>query len=264
MLLAYAWQHFLWDTPYTVFLWDEGLFQGFAASQKIEWGRWTDEIFSFDHISMFAHILAVIFVLTAVSIVVEKPLFLKNLLLFTSGFFLLFYAILSCKDQYYRPVQFLEFSIQWTLLFILLFYNSLINKALLNKILICCVSLTFLAHGFYALNIYPVPTSFVNMSMNILSVNEQNARLFLKIMGVLDLLACVMFWMPKTRKSALVYCLVWGFLTAFARIIANIHVADLASCLTRYSYEFLMRVPHFLIPFYLLKNEKSKLGMRNK
>jgi hypothetical protein len=259
MLLAYAWQHFLWDTPYTVFLWDEGLFQTFATSQHIEWGRWTDEIFSFDNISKAAHILACFFTLTAILIWFEKPMFIKNVCLLITGFLLLFFAILCCKDQYYRPVQFFEFTLQWPLIFILLFYNYLINNSLLNKILLLCIVLTFLAHGLYALNFYPVPTSFINMTMNCLGLNEQNARFFLKIMGVLDLIVCMLLLIPKTRKIGLIYCILWGFLTALARIIANIHVTDFLSCINRYGFEFLMRTPHFLIPFFVLKNEKNDI-----
>ena len=268
MLLGYAWQHLFFDVPYPILLWDEGLLQPCAQFFGIEWSVWTDTIFSYDHITIFAKCVGLLFIFTAIFILFLRDKININtrllsiryfdFLLLLSGCILLFISFLSCKDQYYRPVQFLEYSLQWPLVFVLYMYNTLISRQLVKKILIALIVFTFASHGLYALNLYPIPTSFINMGINILQLDEQTTRTFLKIMGGLDLFFCALLFVPKLQKTALVYCIIWGFLTALARICANINLHDWGYTFGRYGFEFLIRTPHFLIPLCLLMYPEKK------
>ncbi|MFW5659342.1 MAG: hypothetical protein ACOCZ8_05125, partial [Bacteroidota bacterium] len=74
------------------------------------------------------------------------------------------------------------------------------------------------------------------------------------VAGVLDfIVAAGIFWRP-TRKACYVYMVAWGFLTAFARLYTNYTGwAFVGPFLARWLWEFLVRTPHWGLPWVLFK-----------
>lgn len=114
------------------------------------------------------------------------------------------------------------------------------------------VSLCFIGHGLYALDIAPLPASFLTMTLNLTPFGEEGARLFLMTVGALDIIAALCVWLPisELRRSALAYMIIWGGLTALARPLGepSLSLADRALV---WGPELLWRLPHMLAPLWL-------------
>ena len=263
VLIGFAWQHYAWETPYRVLLWDESLFSPIVNYFGISWQNWIGEMRYDESITESIKCLSILFLLGVFACFEfknEHRVFkiFKNIVLIKCGLIILLIAILTCKDQFYRPVQFLEFSLQWTILFFIIFYNQLKDNKLYSLLLKICLAVTFIAHGLYALNMYPIPANFINMTITILGCSETFARQFLNAIGWCDIIFSILIFVPKINKLALVYCIFWGFSTALARIWANYNLEPSVFTLSRYSYEFLIRSAHFLVPLWLVLKYQSK------
>ena len=114
------------------------------------------------------------------------------------------------------------------------------------------IALTFTCHGLYAAGYYPRPGQFVDMTINILHTSEKNAILFLNIAGLLDFAISILIFIPKFSRMALIYAVVWGGLTALARLVANFYWENLEHTFGFWFWEMLYRAPHALIPLLTL------------
>ena len=114
------------------------------------------------------------------------------------------------------------------------------------------LALCFIGHGLYALDIAPLPADFVNMTMQITHLTEESSRYFLSFIGCLDLMAALIIYVPihEFRRSALLYMMIWGSLTAFARPLGQPYVSFLDHLL-QWGPECLWRLSHALIPLWL-------------
>lgn len=121
-----------------------------------------------------------------------------------------------------------------------------------ENLVLTCLSLCFIGHGLYALDIAPLPTDFVNMTMQILHIEEANARSFLTIVGSLDLLAALLIFIPihELRRSALIYMMIWGGLTALARPLGQPFLSFLDHMI-QWGPECIWRLTHAVIPLWL-------------
>lgn len=108
----------------------------------------------------------------------------------------------------------------------------------------CCVAATFIGHGLYALQVYPVSGSWINWTVRILGLSPTQALDFLWLMGLLDCLAAALLFWPRLAPLALWYCIAWGFLTALARIWANLHLEALGLSLHQWLWEMVYRFLH--------------------
>jgi len=113
-------------------------------------------------------------------------------------------------------------------------------------------AMTFLGHGLYAAGIHPVPLNYQTMTMKLLSMDQENAIRFLAIVGWLDILAAVTVFLPRLRVITLSYMIVWGGLTALARIISHIGMAQPLYGLDPWLAETLVRTPHWMLPLLAL------------
>jgi len=95
------------------------------------------------------------------------------------------------------------------------------------------------------------------MTIDGFRLKDSDARNLLKIAGVIDFVAAVSLFLPYVYKPALIYCIVWGFATALARIVVNYDAQFPIDTLHQWLHETIYRLPHGGIPlvlFILLKN----------
>ena len=120
------------------------------------------------------------------------------------------------------------------------------------------LSFCFIGHGLYALDFAPLPAEFINMTMQITHLNEGYARTFLSLMGCVDLIAAIMIYIPiqEFRRSALLYMIIWGLLTALARPLGQPFIS-IFDHLIQWGPEFIWRLTHALIPLWLWRRRYS-------
>jgi len=137
-----------------------------------------------------------------------------------------------------------------TLLYLLLFTNISNNKLIyIGKI---AVALTFLCHGLYAIGYYPLPGQFVDMMINGFFVNQEQSVLLLKVFGIIDILIALTIFLPITTSISLWYAILWGTLTALARVTTNFYIDFPWQSLNQWIPEMLYRIPHGSIPLFVL------------
>ncbi len=181
------------------------------------------------------------------------------------GVILLIHAFSSYLDKGYRFGQFIEYSLQVGTPFFLWQYlknNQQLSARLIFWIKIA-TALSFIGHGLFALGIHPVPGQFIDMMIKVFGITENTARLWLQIVGVLDILAAIGIFIPNhlVQRFSFFYIIIWGFLTACARIIANFYLGYGWYSIEPWIPEFLVRTPHFILPLcvYLNKEKSIKL-----
>ena len=174
-------------------------------------------------------------------------------LLWIGSFFLFCLSLLYWKEQFYRIGQLVEYTIQWSTPILLIFaiyrLPNNFNFRLLMKI---AIALTFIGHGLYAFGYYPTPGNFMQMTIDMFAMNDGQAAIFLKTVGALDFVAAIGIFFPILWKSSIIYCIIWGFATAFARIVANFDMQIPIETLHQWLYETVYRLPHGGIPLLLL------------
>jgi len=153
-----------------------------------------------------------------------------------------------CAEANWQFLHLLEQGAQfWVpILGILFAFGNRSSQAVITSV---AIALTFLGHGIYALGIPVRPTEFIGLVQGCLPLDSGGTAIMLTVVGILDVLAVICLFIPRTRRAALTYMVIWGSLTALARPWANF---ETASSLLRWGPELLIRAPHFLIPLYLL------------
>lgn len=257
VFLGRAWQHLYWDAPYRVLLWDEDwmkpIIEGIFG---ISWEDYVTNLNIDKGIQQFIRIAGGFYVLCAfAAIFIQKFKKISIVLLWIGAGSLAFLAFLYAKDRFFQIPQFLEYALQWSApVFLIAFYK---NETLTPKLVFwmkIATTLTFICHGMYAIGMGNVQQAmeFTQMTISILHIDEHNAILFLRIAGLLDFLVGVLIFLPgRTGRIALIYCIVWGFLTTIARVWANFYPAQFPTFLLQTLHESLYRFPHFMIPMIL-------------
>ena len=172
---------------------------------------------------------------------------------FVGGISLVILSVLLAKEKFYHIAQFFEHSIQFGLPFVYLYtFSENFEKPKLYRILKILIAVTFFSHGLYAFGAYPVPGKFVDMVINIFGCSESFAISFLYVAGILDFILAVLLFIPKVDKYALIYAVVWGLLTAFARLVANFYWEFPLQSLHQNLYQVIYRLPHGLTPLIVL------------
>lgn len=254
-----AWQHISWSGPYSTLYYSERYF-----GKLIEWitGMNRFEYLSSVEVSGFLDkinlLFGIVFWIAAFSV-----LFLNNRksvfrIFIKIGWFLLFVVALGYFiEKKHSWGQLFEYSAQLVIPYLLLLsvkYKMRKRFVFPAKI---AIALTFACHGLYAIGYYPIPGFFVDMMIKGLHITDQQALLGLHIFGWLDFLFAIGIFIPFVSRYFLYYGLVWGFLTAFARIYTQVDLTFLEANLSQYTLEFLVRMPHFIIPLMLLKYKKD-------
>jgi hypothetical protein len=168
-------------------------------------------------------------------------------------------ACLKFIGSGYQVAQLIELALQVSLPALLGLALAGENKERLYAWFRLAIALTFLGHGWYALGfIYGQPPHFAEMTVNslgFLGMSDELAPHFLLAAGIMDMLVVIGMFFPKMTKLSAGYAVVWGFLTSAARIAAYVRFGpDFWQLLVRYVPEFLVRVPHFSIPWLVYKD----------
>jgi hypothetical protein len=252
VLLGRAYQHFFFEAPYRAFfLHEESFGWAIKAFSDLKWIDYSTSLYTDLAISRYGRTVGWILLLAAVSILFIKSRlkWLPTFLLLLSSLFLLFMAYNYHLDKGYQFAQILEYSAQVFTPALLVLYLVAEKRGAADFFIRILISLTFLGHGLYALGLYPVPGHFVHMVITNLGVSNSQAVTLLHIAGWLDVGVAIGVFIPSLKKYWLVYALIWGFLTALARLTTYVpfnHMFGIA--IHQMGYEFLIRWPHFLLP----------------
>lgn len=238
LLLGRAWQHFRFPPDYTFLLGDYALSRALPLLGA--------------GICLFSALL--------LSWPGKLP---RGVEIFAAGISCLLLMLLSAlsfqKNQQYVP-QFIEHGTQFLFPVIYLFLRWGAFHRPGEKLILffkLAVALTFAGHGLFAAGIYPLPGHFVAMTQNILGLPQAASIQFLRVMGILDLVVAVAIFVPQVARPALIYALIWGFLTAFARVVAYFDWADPAGSIDRWLFETLVRLCHGGLPFLIWSFSKA-------
>lgn len=114
------------------------------------------------------------------------------------------------------------------------------------------VAATFAAHGAFALNIFPTPAGWYGMIESILGLDPEGMDVFLKAAGFLDMVCVLWLFLPVPASPALIYMVVWGTLTAWARLISHMGPGQPLFGLDPWFFEMIVRWSNGLMPGVLL------------
>ncbi|WP_299365775.1 hypothetical protein [Winogradskyella sp.] len=276
VLFGRFYQFYFFGSPYRAFLWDESLLTPIVLYFYDSWNAYaTDPTINY-RIELLTKIVAVIFLITSFIALFwfkVSSMIIKKSLIWISFVFLIFMALSMFKEKNYSWLPVFELSIQLSPIVLLAFWKNIekLSISFLTNFLKIAIALTFIPHGLFAMGILPVPGHFIDMTISILKISEDEARIFLWVVGFIDVLGSILIFIPhRMVKFILYYFAFWGFVTAFARVYVGF-IPELAG-MTLHNSLFLTiyRLPHGLIPLatlYLIrtnkltvtKNEKPKL-----
>lgn len=249
-----AYQHLFWDAPFRSLLWSEEWMSWLVEGVlNTPWSEYVRSPQTDTNVQSFIAVHGVLYLLAAlVALFIKRvPRLLHYLLLLGAGGLALL-AFMYMKEKFFHFGQFFEYSLQVgspLFLFYLVRKPHLPNKRFIF-IVKCAIAITFVCHGLYAINYYPRPGNFTQMTMSILNISEPTAYQFLTIAGVMDFIVAIGIFLPKRWAAPfLLYTIVWGFGTSIARVWANFYPDFFVEVLHQWSWETIMRFPHFLIPF---------------
>ncbi|PKV52896.1 hypothetical protein ATE84_5027 [Aquimarina sp. MAR_2010_214] len=263
IFLGRAYQHIIWDAPYRTFLWDESILKSVVENIfDVTWNDYVTSLSAANTISFSIKTIGVFYLICAIITLMIKPNMKKAGKLFllggSIGFFIL--ALLYCKEKFLHVGQFFEYTIQFitpVLLYMVLFTSIEFKK--IRVIALIAIALTFSCHGLYAVGYYPRPGSFIDMTLNTLPISEPSAHVMLKIAGILDFVVAIAIFIPRISYAALVYAFVWGSLTAIARLVGHFHIEFLWNSFSQWTWEMLIRLPHGLIPLFVMIADRPNL-----
>ncbi|WP_339753577.1 hypothetical protein [uncultured Winogradskyella sp.] len=263
VFLGRAYELYFFGAPFRAILWDESLltpiveglsnysWADYATSSRVN--QWID---GFTKASSFIFLAAALVSLFWDKI---KVLRVKKIILSVAMFILLVIGICMVKDKNYEYLLFFELFIQFSAPVLLLLnvrFDVIENKKIINGLKIAIAS-TFIAHGLFAMGLIYLPGHFVDMTIIILDVNEAQATSFLYIVGLLDIVASIMIFIPKLSKYALLYMIYWGFSTAFARLMSGYSQNFMASSIHGSLYLVIYRLSHGIVPLLVLIIEEK-------
>jgi uncharacterized membrane protein YphA (DoxX/SURF4 family) len=260
VFLGRAWQFIFWDAPFRTFFWNEGLLKPFVeAIVGTDWQTYVNspklDVFIDSSVLAFG----ILYLLSAFAVIFySKITRLAKYIIILGGVGLLLLAFLLLSDRFYQFSQFFEYSIQFSIPFLFVFYNKNRIQKHLILILKLLIAAVFIAHGLYAVGYYPVPGHFLAMVIDILGLSEQGARNFLVVAGILDFIGAILIFVPKVARYALIYLAIWGFLTSFARVIAGFSFDFFWELIHLNLYQTIYRLPHGILPIIVLLKMKNK------
>jgi len=262
LLFGRAWQFIFWDAPLRALFWDERLMSKIVVPHFFEsWHSYATNLQVDTFITNTKTTIGFIFFATALLLLLSfwhKTKILRYFL-WVSFFFLCVLTILLWKEKFYQIGQLIEYSSQ--LIAPLLALYILNGRFQINQFIVpikIAIAFTFIGHGLYAFGFHPQPGHFVDMMISVFAINEDTARFTLKVVGVLDFIAPVALFFSKTFKPAIWYIMIWAVMTSFARIVANLDATFILSSFSQWSFEVLIRVPHFMLPIALWMIYKQK------
>lgn len=271
VLLGRGWQHLYWDAPFRSVLWDENWMGWLVVAFG---GKWENFITSSQadqwiQFSIQAHGFFYVCGAVVALLIYRIPKFWSKWVLGTCSVLLIILAVLYSKEKSFSIGQFFEYSLQFSspILLYLVVHRPEKMPSWISWMR-WATALTFACHGLYAVNYYPRPGNFVEMTLNILPIEEAAAYTFLNFAGIADFVIAVAVLLIRGRWIIpfLAYAVIWGFLTAVARIVAYVEIEFFTESMLQWFHESILRFPHFLIPLALLyffwgeKSQSKNLG----
>ena len=122
--------------------------------------------------------------------------------------------------------------------------SDTVNISLTVPVTTVAAALTFVGHGLYAAGLHSAPLSFQMMTSKIFGWGEEGVRLFLLAAGIADFACAIGVFISAAKRAALLYMIIWGFLTATARFVSHPIVDP-------WLFENLARSPHWMLPLWL-------------
>ena len=253
-----AYQCIFWDIPIRSLIWNEDLIAGLVKFIfNLDWNEYLDISNNSGAIGTTVSGIGWSALIALGLVFLTKRL--RSVSIYWITLVLVFIAFLYHLEKFKSAGQFFEYSLQFMtpILFLILLKEGVSRKwQLLVKI---SIAFTFTSHGLYALGFYPVPGNFVAMTINILHVSNDTALFLLQIAGIIDIVVSIgIFLSGRLFNWCIGYCIVWGALTALARIFANIEIDWFLPSLHQWAYETVYRTPHFLLPLALWLTYKNK------
>ena len=251
-----AWTHFNLNAPYRDLFWDEGLLSGFITTfTSMSWKDYVTNPATDRFVVSFTIIVGIIFAGGAlVSLLLKKESKWQGRFLLLATFFLFFLTLIFWKTKFFHIGQLIEYSIQWGCPLFL--YAIIRMEKSYNDLLVwmkIAIAFTFVGHGLYAFGFHPVPGNFVDMIISITGFSEQTVLFLLKLAGIADfLIAILIFFRPKIAIPVLWYAVVWGLLTAIARIWSHYLPEFSGGTINWWLPETLLRLPHGLFPLFVI------------
>ena len=258
--LGRAWQFIFWDAPFRTFFWNESLLKPFVETIiGVDWQTYANspKLDVFINSSVLA--FGILYLLSAIAVILHSKIErIANYIIIFGGIGLLLLAFLLMSDRFYQFSQFFEYSINFSIPFIFVFYHKICIQKHLVLILKLLIAAVFIAHGLYAVGYYPVPGYFLGMVIDILGFTEQGALNFLLVVGILDFIGSILIFVPKVTRYALIYLAIWGFLTSFARLVAGFSFDFFWELLHLNLYQTIYRLPHGILPIIVLLKMKNR------
>jgi len=256
---GWTWVHFYWEGPYGVILWQDTT-HALAESLGINWdafvGTGADDGLVQKWIAWTWWLYLGCMVLT---ITVRGTSRIQMVALVGGGGLLTILAYARYLQAQRQFPMFLEHGGQILIPVLLVMALALgaRHKVTVVTAIVALVA-TFAGHGFYALDLWPMPANFPAMTSVILGVEYETARGILRIAGILDFVVCLGVCIPAVRRSCALYAAIWGFLTAIARPVAGMSPDLNYWGADQFLHEAVLRAPHFLVPLYLFVLWRSR------
>ncbi|MEM9720841.1 MAG: hypothetical protein AAGA10_16380 [Bacteroidota bacterium] len=233
LFLGKAWQHLRWGTP----------------NDQLPYGTYLDSLF------VFVYLVCAVLVGGLHKKVSSGVV---HLFIYLGVTFLLSQTCLSFAQSGWEIPQLIEHTLQWSIPLFWLYQNYVSERPTqrITYFMLVAIALTFLGHGLYAAGVWTQPTHFIGMTRSILGISVPQAQQFLLVAGILDFCVVVGIFFLKVRNPFLIYALIWGTLTALARIVAHWEWDNPVDSFDRWGFEVAYRLGHGGIPFLVWWNRK--------
>ena len=251
-LAGWTWVHFYWEGPYGVLLWQESSY-ALAERMGIDWDEFVGTgandglVQRWIGFTSWFYLAATILTVTA-----RKKSYLQMMGLLGGGALLgiLAYArFIGAQRQIPMLVEH-GGQVLAPVLLVLALHLGARHRVTIAAAMVAMI-LTFIGHGCYALNLWPMPATFQAMTTEILGVEHETATRLLWWAGILDFLVCVGIFLKVSRRSCALYAAIWGLLTAIARPVAGMSLSLNYWGADQFIHEAVLRAPHYVIPLYL-------------
>jgi len=274
LLVGRAYEHIRWIGPYRDFFYN-----------PIGFGKWYADLIGRDLVDIYKDPfyeqlissisigVGLVFFGAAVVILWYEKLFKWRWLIYAATAFLLTtYLGYFMAKHFQMWGMLLEHTAQLMMPLLFLWYvKNEQNKFL--TIATWSIALTFYCHGLFAIGYYPQPGKFVDMFIASTGWSEDFIRVLLQVVGWLDIVMAILIvlpFLPKTSSwmdnryvrsaflASMFYGIVWGGLTTLARLYATYQKGMFWHWADQYWFEFLVRLPHFILPLVILIMVKGK------
>ena len=181
-----GWQHLAYQGPYGTLFTAKYFFGGLCSwILGIPHGELMSDPNFEKYLDWFNDGLSILFFLAALSVLFinKKKSWFKRFVKI-GGYLLLFTAFGYFVEKKFVLAQFLEYTAQFATPYLLLMAVKYKMKSWFLFVAKWSIAITFVCHGLYAIEIYPIPADFINMVINFTGMTNDEAKLILKLWGI--------------------------------------------------------------------------------